>query len=520
MTATADRPSDGGLTGTAGNNVVDQGWLNGAWTTLTGNTATTITIAALAALLTGLGVYIAMRRPSKTDLGKRLMYAPLILVNLAAIYGQLAFFYQHVAPATWPIPGKIALAIVVALAIESIAVYVGWHAHDALINKLGRTAARLRRASYAIATLVAAINYAHFADFTEATGNKLGLNAASVAFGLLSLISPWLWGLHSRRARNIQLAKEGVADATGATFSGERIRSFPIRAYLARRWSIDHYITDPKAAWEGYNAELRTRWAIEDTDRPGWWLRINPTGRVRQLTAAVTELRAITARQNDDITHRDECITDVMARLTAAHNELTDVTAQLDEATRLRLTADDSLRALTDQANTDMQDLIATHKAEKADLIARHEAETKKLNARLTAERDEALAKQKKELAAKFTAETAADKVAQIADWRAGHTGKGSPKSRKQASPKASPAAGNRPHMTDEEAVHAMLTAQPNPNFVWSQNAVRTLTGAGFGSRIPKLIGAWREAATERANGDPAGDSDGDDTGEPMAVNQ
>jgi hypothetical protein len=518
-----DRP-DNGHTDTTAPAAPGNGWIDAAWATVTDGA--TLTFAFAAALIAGLGVYLLMRRPSnpstgkRTDFGKRLMYAPLVLVNLAAIYGQLAFFYQHVAPATWPIPGKIALAIVVALAIESIAVYVGWHAHDALINKLGRTAARLRRASYGIATLVAAINYAHFADFTEATGNKLGLNAASVAFGLLSLISPWLWGLHSRRAKNIQLAKEGVADATGATFSGERIRSFPIRSYLARRWSIDHYVTDPQTAWEGYNAELRQRWAVDNTDQPGWWMRINPTARVRQLTAAVTELRAITARQQAEIDDRDNRIADTTQALIAAHNELADTTSQLDEITAQRAIADSSLRELTGQADADRQALIAQAEKDRADLIAAHRTAEKELTERLTAERDEALAKQEKDLTDHFTALIAASKVAQIADWRINGTKSTSPNGRKQASPKGSPSAGNRPHMTDEEAVQAMLAVHRDPSHEWSSNSVRTLTGAGFGSRIPRLIAAWREAATERAGGDPRGEGTGDDTGEPWAVNQ
>jgi hypothetical protein len=498
-----ERP-DNGLDGGSDPLPAAEGWLDGAWNQVTAGAAT-LTIAVLAAVLTGVAVYFAMRRPSKADLGKRLMYAPLLLVNLAAIYGQLAFFYRHVAPTAWPVPGKIALAIVVALAIESIAVYVGWHAHDALINKLGRTAARLRRASYGIATLVAAINYAHFADFSEATGNELGLNAASVAFGLLSLISPWLWGLHSRRMKNLQLAKEGVADAVGATFSGERIRSFPIRSYLARRWSIDHYVTDPKQAWEGYNNELRQRWAIGDTDRPGWWLRINPTARVRQLTAAVTELRAITARQADDIAHRDDCITDVMQRLTAAHTELTDVTAQLDEATRERLTADDSLRAITARADSDRQALIAEHEKHLTDVTAR-----------LIAEKDEALANLTKDLTAEFTAKLAAAKLTNLVTYRNEHGKNGSSKPSKPTSQRASSATASKQLMTDEEAVQAMLSVHADPGHEWSDYAVRKTTGAGYGNRIPRLIAMWREAATKKT----AGDSTGDDTGEPWAVAQ
>lgn len=173
---------------------------------------------------------------------------PLILVNGLAVYGQLAYVYDHVAPHGWNQASRIALAIGAASAVESIALYVGWHAHDALLLKAYATARNLRRASYLIAGLVASVNYAHFA------GKGLAPTAAGVMFGLVSLVSPWLWGLHSRRAQRIQLTKERKVDEAGAEFSTERRRHFPIRTWAARRWSIDHGVTDPREAWVGYNA--------------------------------------------------------------------------------------------------------------------------------------------------------------------------------------------------------------------------------------------------------------------------
>lgn len=174
--------------------------------------------------------------------------APLFLVNGLAVYGQLAYVYDHVAPANWNQPSRIALAIGAAAAVESIALTVGWYAHDALLVKAHSTARNLRRASYLIAGLVATVNYAHFA------GPNLEPSAAAVMFGLVSLVSPWLWGLHSRRAQRIQLRKERRIDEAGAEFSSERRRHFPIRTMMARRWSIDHGVTDPREAWVGYNA--------------------------------------------------------------------------------------------------------------------------------------------------------------------------------------------------------------------------------------------------------------------------
>lgn len=256
------RPDDGTLDPMPTTAAVDGGWLHGAQAWITPGTVTALAVIT-AAVLGFTAAWLLLRRSGgKSNVSRHLMYLPLLLVNAAAIYGQVAFFYESIAPPTWPIPGKLALAVLIAAAIESIAVYVGWHAHDALMQKASATAARLRRASYLLAGLVGAINYAHFADkgFFHPT-------AASIAFGLLSLLSPWLWGLHTRRAQHVQLRNEGAVDATGATFSGERIRSFPIRSYMARRWSIDHYVTDPREAWEGYNAQLARDRAIKPGTR-------------------------------------------------------------------------------------------------------------------------------------------------------------------------------------------------------------------------------------------------------------
>jgi hypothetical protein len=205
-----------------------------------------------------------------TRLASRLrLLVPLLIVNAAAVYGQIAYAYSDIAPADWSPGYRLALSVLFAAAVESIAVYVGWHAHDALLSKATTTAARLRRASYALAAAVAGINYAHFA--TE----HMRPTAAAIAFGLLSLLSPWLWGLHTRRIEHVQLLDQGVIDCTGATFSADRIRAFPFRSWAARRWSIDNNITDPAAAWRGYNSARRAR------------LTAYPSGRVPTAWAAL-----------------------------------------------------------------------------------------------------------------------------------------------------------------------------------------------------------------------------------------
>jgi hypothetical protein len=78
---------------------------------------------------------------------------------------------------------------------------------------------------------------------------------------MLSLISPWLWGLYTRRAQHVQLLAEdsNLIDNSGVEFSPRRKRMFPFRSYMAVRWSIEHNERDPRVAWDGYNAERRLR---------------------------------------------------------------------------------------------------------------------------------------------------------------------------------------------------------------------------------------------------------------------
>lgn len=174
--------------------------------------------------------------------------APLLVVNALTVYGQLAYAMAAIAPASWPLVARVALSIGFAVAIESVSLYVQWHAHDALLLKSHSTARALRRWSFLIAAAVGAMNYSHFAaaDFRP--------TAAAIAFGMLSLLSPWMWGLHSRRAARIQLLKERRVDDAGAEFSSTRKRMFPVRTWMAYRWSIDQNETDPVRAWDGYKA--------------------------------------------------------------------------------------------------------------------------------------------------------------------------------------------------------------------------------------------------------------------------
>ncbi|MGC4814112.1 hypothetical protein ACLQ29_26570 [Micromonospora sp. DT228] len=205
----------------------------------------------------------ARRRKARAEFAAKLRpVLPLLLINGGAAYAQAAYAYSEIAPAAWNGPSRVAFAVAFSLALESIAVYVQWHAHDALMLKAHATAASLRRAAWGIAAVVAAINYAHFA-------NGITPTAAAIAFALLSLLSPWLWGLHTRRAQHVQLLAEDASliDDAGVEFSPKRRRMFPIRSLMAARWSIEHNERDPRKAWDGYNAERAARAAARQADK-------------------------------------------------------------------------------------------------------------------------------------------------------------------------------------------------------------------------------------------------------------
>ncbi|MEU4781868.1 hypothetical protein [Micromonospora sp. NPDC023633] len=239
-------------------------------------------------------------------LGTARTVGPLLLVNGAAVGGQLAYAYDQ-TPAEWNPAARVAVAIGVAAAAESVALYVGWHAHDALLAGARTTAARLRRASYAIAAVMAVVNYSHFADsLTDPT-------ALAVILGVLSSLSPWLWGLHTRRAQHVQLLRDELVDATGAIFDPARRRAFPIRSLMARRWSIDHHVRDPRAAWEGYRQHRTERRAARPSGRlrAAWAALLGRTGQPAPATPATSAAPA----QPDE---PDRQCTDLLEQMAAA----------------------------------------------------------------------------------------------------------------------------------------------------------------------------------------------------------
>jgi hypothetical protein len=163
---------------------------------------------------------------------------PLILVNVVAFGGQLAFLRSHLH---WPLAGQVIMAV----ALESVAVFLALHAHVAALAN--DSALRLRLSSYAFAAVIGAMNYSHW----SAPGWRPTFPA--VATGLMSAASPWLWAVHSRRVSRDQLLAAGLVEPHALRLGATRWMWHPLRSARVMYHATWEGISDPRAAiaaWE------------------------------------------------------------------------------------------------------------------------------------------------------------------------------------------------------------------------------------------------------------------------------
>jgi len=157
---------------------------------------------------------------------------PVVLVNLVAFFGQLAFLRAHLP---WPWPGQI----LVAVALESVAVYLAYHAHVAQLAD--DSALRLRLAAYSFALVIGAMNFSHYAVHWRPT-------FAAVAFGLMSAASPWLWSIHSRRESRDALMARGLVEPHAVRLGATRWAWHPCRSAVVMWHATWKGVNDPAAA--------------------------------------------------------------------------------------------------------------------------------------------------------------------------------------------------------------------------------------------------------------------------------
>ena len=153
---------------------------------------------------------------------------PIVLVNAVAFCGQLAFLRVHLP---WPLAGQV----LVAVTLESVAVYLAWQAHLALAAD--DSALRLRLAAYSFAAVIGVMNYSHY----MAAGWRPTF--AAVTFGLMSVSSPWLWSVHSRRVSRDALKADDQIEPHAVRLGMTRWTWHPVLSYRVMRL----------ATWAGEN---------------------------------------------------------------------------------------------------------------------------------------------------------------------------------------------------------------------------------------------------------------------------
>lgn len=178
--------------------------------------------------------------------------APLVAVNALAVTGQVGYAVDHIQGG-WPV------AVLFAVALESIALFLGYHASAALRRR--ESAAGMQLAAYLVAAVVAGINYAHYA------GPHLAPTVTGVAFGLVSLLSPWLWRVHSRAAHRDALHKAGEIDVRAVRLSASRKLWHPIRSLRVIRWAAWEGVDSPREAIAGWTAYEQARAAAKAAEK-------------------------------------------------------------------------------------------------------------------------------------------------------------------------------------------------------------------------------------------------------------
>jgi len=207
---------------------------------------------------------------------------------------------------------------------------------------------------------------------------------------------------------------------------------------------------------------------------------------IRKMSAVLTvKRRELAAAEQSDADRR--------AHLAEVESNVRALTAELETANRKAADLANQLDAV--YADRDAERSTGERTSE------RYEREIGELRValtatteRLTGERDDALRKltahyedkigKLKDKHREALAEALTGKgVVSIASARSRHTGK------------AAQALTGKPYISDETAVQMMLDAHSEPDFEWSLNGVRTLTGVGL-DRAKKLIPMWRTAVT------------------------
>jgi hypothetical protein len=173
---------------------------------------------------------------------------PVAMVNGTAFVGQFAYIKDHVP---WVLPGQI----LVAATFESVAVYLAWSAHVAMMRNDSST--RLKLGAQLFALIMGGMNYSHYASHWHPTVLAVGL-------GLMSLLSPSLWGIYSRRAARDKLMDQGLVEPHAVRLGANRVMWHPVRSVQVMWRATWLGENNPKAAIALYEAHRAERRAASD----------------------------------------------------------------------------------------------------------------------------------------------------------------------------------------------------------------------------------------------------------------
>ncbi|MET8985787.1 hypothetical protein ABZW49_10100 [Nonomuraea wenchangensis] len=155
-------------------------------------------------------------------------------VNAVAVLGQVLALVLGLDWEWWA-------AVPLALVVESVAVNVGYIAHDKLIN--GYSAGWLRFLSYGIGAAVGWFNYEHNSGF-DADGAALATADYAVVFGAASVLSPVLWQIYSQWKHWQQLRDADLLDSRAPKFSRARWILWLGETFYITRRAVRHGVSD------------------------------------------------------------------------------------------------------------------------------------------------------------------------------------------------------------------------------------------------------------------------------------
>jgi len=196
----------------------------------------------------------AKRRDQRRTLRQRISLAVVLAaanigVNAAAVLGQILALMYGLNWEWWQ-------AVPLAVVVESVAVNVGYLAHDKMIK--GFSAYGLRLLSYAIGVGVGAFNYSHNSGLTE-TAEFAGV------FGAASILSPVLWQIYSQWRHWESMREQGLLEQRPLRFPLLRwvIPSLRSETWAAFKHGVAEGLRSPDAAL----AEVRAGNATGNAER-------------------------------------------------------------------------------------------------------------------------------------------------------------------------------------------------------------------------------------------------------------